>query len=218
MILKKTNAVLGLLSSLAVVVHMGYNCFSYLTFYYNPGLSLATSVPLMILVCAHAICGMCSVFLLGDGTRLDLYPKKNRRTIIQRISAALIFPLLIVHINTFEAMSSCVEKGIWIGFAMLLVLQLLFYVVITVHTFISFSKACITLGFLTDEKKVILTDRINAELTLDDVAERIGKSKQSIENWENGKTPIKYSDLLKLSEIYEMPVKYIRIPEPNQGD
>ena len=55
--------------------------------------------------------------------------------------------------------------------------------------------------------------RVNAELTLDDVAERIGKSKQSIENWENGKTPIKYSDLLKLSEIYEMPVKYIRIPE-----
>ena len=60
--------------------------------------------------------------------------------------------------------------------------------------------------------------RVNAELTLDDVAEIIGKSKQSIENWENGKTPIKYSDLLKLSEIYEMPVKYIRIPEPNQGD
>ena len=60
--------------------------------------------------------------------------------------------------------------------------------------------------------------RVNAELTLDEVAERIGKSKQSIENWENGKTPIKYSDLLKLSEIYEMPVEYIRIPEPNQGD
>ena len=55
--------------------------------------------------------------------------------------------------------------------------------------------------------------RVNAELTLDEVAEIIGKSKQSIENWENGKTPIKYSDLLKLSEIYEMPVKYIRIPE-----
>ena len=60
--------------------------------------------------------------------------------------------------------------------------------------------------------------RVNAELTLDEVAEIVGKSKQSIENWENGKTPIKYSDLLKLSEIYEMPVKYIRIPEPNQGD
>ena len=55
--------------------------------------------------------------------------------------------------------------------------------------------------------------RVNAELTQDEAAERIGKSKQSIENWENGKTPIKYSDLLKLSEIYEMPVTYIRIPE-----
>ena len=71
---------------------------------------------------------------------------------------------------------------------------------------------------MTEPKITLKAARVNAELTLDEVAERIGKSKQSIENWENGKTPIKYSDLLKLSEIYEMPVKYIRIPEPNQGD
>lgn len=160
MILKKTNAVLGLLSSLAVVVHMVYNCFSYLTFYYNPALKLATSVPLMVLVCAHAVCGMCSVFLQGDGTRLNLYPQKNKKTIIQRVSAALIFPLLIVHINTFEAMRGLSEKGMWIVFALLMIVQLLFYVVITVHTSISFSKACITLGLLIDEKKVKLTDRI----------------------------------------------------------
>ena len=162
MILKKTNAVLGLLSSIAVVVHMAYNCFCYLTFYYNPALKLVTSVPLMVLMCGHAICGMCAVFLLGDGTRLDLYPQKNRKTIIQRVSAALIFPLLIVHLKTFEAMKSLSESGIWIGFALLMVLQLLFYVVITVHTSISFSKACITLGLLVDEKKVRLTDRIVA--------------------------------------------------------
>ena len=55
--------------------------------------------------------------------------------------------------------------------------------------------------------------RVNAELSLDEAAERIGKSKQSIVNWESGKTPIKYSDLLKLSEIYEMPIEYIRVPE-----
>ena len=160
MILKKSNAVLGLLSSIAVVVHMAYNCFCFLTFYYNPALKLVTSVPLMVLMCGHAICGMCAVFLLGDGTRLDLYPQKNKKTIIQRISAALIFPLLIVHLKTFEAMKSLSESGIWIGFALLMVLQLLFYVVITVHTSVSFSKACITLGLLVDEKKVRLTDRI----------------------------------------------------------
>ena len=71
---------------------------------------------------------------------------------------------------------------------------------------------------MIEPKITLKAARVNAELTLDDVAEIIGKSKQSIENWENGKTPIKYSDLLKLSEIYEMPVEYIRIPEPNQGD
>ena len=65
---------------------------------------------------------------------------------------------------------------------------------------------------MTEPQITLKAARVNAELTLDDVAERIGKSKQSIENWENGKTPIKYSDLIKLSELYEMPVEYIRMP------
>ena len=55
--------------------------------------------------------------------------------------------------------------------------------------------------------------RVNAELTLDEAAEIMGKSKQTIVNWENGKADIRYSDLLKLSEIYEMPIEYIWIPE-----
>ena len=66
---------------------------------------------------------------------------------------------------------------------------------------------------MIEPKITLKAARVNAELTLDDVAERIGKSKQSIENWESGKTPIKYSDLIELSELYEMPVKYIRVPE-----
>ena len=61
---------------------------------------------------------------------------------------------------------------------------------------------------MIEPKITLKAARVNAELTLDDVAE-----KQSIENWENGKTPIKYSDLLKLSELYEMPIQYIRVPE-----
>ena len=55
--------------------------------------------------------------------------------------------------------------------------------------------------------------RVNAELTLDEAAEIMGKSKQMIVNWENGKADIRYSDLIKLSEIYDMPIEYIRIPE-----
>ena len=58
--------------------------------------------------------------------------------------------------------------------------------------------------------------RVNAELTLDEAAERIGKSKQTIVNWESGKTEIKYKDLVKLSELYEMPIEYLRVPEGDE--
>ena len=58
--------------------------------------------------------------------------------------------------------------------------------------------------------------RINAELTQDEAAKRIGKSKQTIVNWETGRTEIRYKDLLKLSELYEMPVEYLRILEVDE--
>ena len=53
--------------------------------------------------------GMLTVFLQADGTRLDLYPKQNLRTILQRASAALILPLLILHINTYDLLASTAE-------------------------------------------------------------------------------------------------------------
>lgn len=65
---------------------------------------------------------------------------------------------------------------------------------------------------MTEPKITLKAARVNAELTLDEVAERIGKSKQTIVNWENGKAEIKYRDLIKLSKIYVMPVEYIRMP------
>ena len=55
--------------------------------------------------------------------------------------------------------------------------------------------------------------RVNAELTQDEVAERIGKSKQTIVNWETGKAEIRYKDLLKLSKNKDKKKEYIRIPE-----
>lgn len=154
MYLKKTNAFLGLLSAVALLVHMLYNCFAYFTFYYNPALKGWTSLPLIILVCAHAVCGMCTVFLMGDGTRLDLYPQRNRTTITQRISAALLFPLLIVHLKTFELLNASSEEGNWFMFALLITVQILFYGVATVHTAVSFSKGLVTLGLIGDEKKL----------------------------------------------------------------
>ena len=71
--LKKINAALGLLSIAAMLLHIGYTVFAYLAFYYNPTLKLLTAIPFMALACLHAVCGMLTVFLQADGTRLDLY-------------------------------------------------------------------------------------------------------------------------------------------------
>ena len=86
--IRKINAVLGLLSAVTLIVHVGYTVNAYLFIYYNPVLKLWTAFPFMVVTCLHALCGMLIVFTQADGTRLDLYPKENLRTIIQRVSAA----------------------------------------------------------------------------------------------------------------------------------
>ena len=55
--------------------------------------------------------------------------------------------------------------------------------------------------------------RVNAELTQDEAAIKIKKTKQTIVNWENGVTEIKYRDLVALSQLYDMPLEYIRLPD-----
>lgn len=157
--LKKASAVLGLLSIAAMLLHIGYTVFAYLTFYYNPALKLWTAIPFMVMVCLHAICGMSSVFLQADGTRLDLYPKQNVRTILQRVTAALIFPLLILHINTFGLLQSASENGQWAWFVVLLLSQPLFYGTVMTHIAVSVSRALITLGWLTSPEKQKIIDR-----------------------------------------------------------
>lgn len=157
--LKKLNAALGLLSIAAMLLHIGYTVFAYLTFYYDPMLTILTAVPFMVLVCMHAICGMLSVFLQADGTRADMYPKQNMRTILQRVSAALIFPLLILHINTFGLLKSTVESGHWAAFFLLMISQPLFYGVVLTHVAVSVSRGFITLGWLTSPKVQNKIDR-----------------------------------------------------------
>ena len=157
--LKKINAAVGLLSIVAMLLHIGYTVFAYLAFYYNPTLKLLTAIPFMVLVCLHAVCGMLTVFIQADGTRLDLYPKQNLRTILQRASAALILPLLILHINTYGLLASTAEAGQWLWFALLLLSQPLFYGVVLTHVAVSVTRGLITLGLLTsiDRQKRIDT-------------------------------------------------------------
>jgi DNA-binding XRE family transcriptional regulator len=60
--------------------------------------------------------------------------------------------------------------------------------------------------------------RVNADLTQEQTAELIGKTKQTIVNWENGVTEIKYKDLVTLSKLYDMPIEMIKTPEKRKRD
>jgi succinate dehydrogenase hydrophobic anchor subunit len=158
--LKKINAALGLLSIVAMLLHIGYTVFAYLAFYYNPTLKLLTAIPFMVLACLHAICGMLTVFLQADGTRLDLYPRQNARTVLQRVSAALMLPLLILHINTFGLLQSSAEAGQWLWFALLMLSQPLFYGTVLTHIAVSVTRGLITLGWLSSTEKQRKIDRV----------------------------------------------------------
>ena len=158
--LKKINATLSLLAIIVLMLHIGYSVFAYITFYYNPVLTKAFAIPFMVMTCLHAICGMSIVFLQKDGTRLDLYPKQNMRTILQRVSAAMIFPLLILHINTFQLLQFSVGKGMYLLFGLLIFMEVLFFATVITHVAVSITGALITLGILSSRKKQIILDRI----------------------------------------------------------
>ena len=162
--LKKCNALLGLLTILALFVHMAYNVFAYLAFYYNPAVTTLTAVPILVFLCLHAITGMCSVFLLGDGTRVSPYERQNRRTVVQRVSAAPIFPLLIVHLNAFGLLKGSAENGSWILYALVSVAQLAFYAAVLLHVATSLSRGFITLGLLSSRETQAKIDRFVAVL------------------------------------------------------
>lgn len=54
--------------------------------------------------------------------------------------------------------------------------------------------------------------RVNARLTQSDVAQHMKVSKQTIVNWENGKTEPTINQAKALSELYSMPLDYIFLP------
>ena len=60
--------------------------------------------------------------------------------------------------------------------------------------------------------------RINAELTQEQAAKLMGRNKQTIVNWESRKTEISFGDVLRLCQVYDVPVEYIRPPVFSDGN
>ena len=54
--------------------------------------------------------------------------------------------------------------------------------------------------------------RVNAEMTQEDVAREMHVSKNTVVNWEKGKSEPTISQSRELSKFYNMPLEYIFLP------
>lgn len=158
--LKKINAVLSLLTTLALLVHVGCIVICYLAFIYNPTLIKMTARPFMLLTCLHAIIGLAMLLFASDGAWLDSYPKQNAATILQRVSAILLIPLTVLHVKLFKLLTACAEGGQWTGFTLLMLTQPIFYGTVFTHVAVSITRALVTLGLLSSMEKKKKIDRV----------------------------------------------------------
>ncbi len=55
--------------------------------------------------------------------------------------------------------------------------------------------------------------RVNANMTQEDVAREIHVSKQTVVNWEKGNSEPSISQSRSLSNLYNMPLEYIFLPD-----
>jgi transcriptional regulator with XRE-family HTH domain len=61
--------------------------------------------------------------------------------------------------------------------------------------------------------KITLTAaRVNAGYSLDEVAERLQKSKGTIINWEKGRTSMKITEFEELCNLYKISKDHINLP------
>ena len=55
--------------------------------------------------------------------------------------------------------------------------------------------------------------RVNAKLTQEDVANKLHVSKRTIVNWEKGKVTPAFATVRMLSELYNIPINNIFLPD-----
>ena len=55
--------------------------------------------------------------------------------------------------------------------------------------------------------------RVNADMTIDEVAHIMHRGAQTIRNWETGKTSVPGVDLKRLCSLYKCPVECVFLPD-----
>ncbi len=146
--LKKINAGFSLLTIVLFFIHTSYQAFSFLTHNHNVTLTMAFGYLLLASVSVHAVLGCIMVFGKHDA-KIISYPALNIQTMLQRISMVVISVFLIPHILSFLLLPKA-AGGFF--YYLLEIIKIIFYAAVFTHIAVSFGKALITLGLLSEPK------------------------------------------------------------------
>lgn len=155
--MKRCNAALGLLAAALGLVHMGVQAYIYVTFSYLPVLSKVTAYGFLVPAAVHAPLSVCLLAFGSGRLRPDPYPKLNRRTTLQRVTAAGVLLLLPLHTNTFSLLQR--SAGRLAPILALLLAELVFYALTLLHIAASLSRGFISLGWVDSQEKQRRADR-----------------------------------------------------------
>ncbi len=156
---KKINAVLGISIVVLFLVHILYEIFAYLTFYYNPIVTKVIAYAALGAVVLHVFMSIYIVSFVHDRGKGMKYPALNARTLIQRISAVVMTVLIIFHMNTFKLLSQNAKTNLPL-FVIVLIVQIIFYASVLLHVAVSASNAMISLGIIASDNARKRTDVI----------------------------------------------------------
>ena len=149
--LKKTNAVIALITLLIFLVHSLYQTVSYVFLIRVPVIPHILGGTLTLFFVAHAVISVIIIFKRNDTVKIE-YFGQNRKTALQRDLGILSFILFWFHPETAGHLPNIV----------LTVIQVIFFCIVFVHIAVSFSKAFVTLGVIQDMNKLKTVDRVTA--------------------------------------------------------
>ena len=146
---KKVNAVLGMILSVACIVHITTQVIFGLT---HQELGLLATVPVHICMgtaVLHILIGFGMIFFLHEGKKTSMYPKENVGTILQRGSGILMTILMFFHFKLHKIVLSAGEQQGMGLFVLCMCVMILFFGTVFLHISVSFTRAMVTLGIIT---------------------------------------------------------------------
>lgn len=139
-ILRKINAVVSLICILLILIHGSYDALWMFLRGKIDTISFPLPWILMGVVIIHAVLSILTAILATRGNKKEgkMYKKDNIKTLLQRMLGMIMIVVLVFHI---VGMGNHLNPKIFHS-----IIHPIFFMVVYVHSAISFSKAFITLG------------------------------------------------------------------------